>query len=160
MINVFHMSHSQIHKSCYTSSGNNTQYSLTVLMDFSLVSSRKPLLFELVRGLLSAIDGAWEPLPSLSSSIVCKFNCGFVYPISPIPNGLLKSEGVPLPSMHVWSFFLKALRFLCFRVLKLVPHFLLFRFMPTSIVGTALWLSFFMCASRAPSISLSLALYF
>ena len=113
----------------------------------------------MLRYSLSIIDVACESLSSRSSLNGCKFKCPFKDLLLLSPHIFCKFVGVPLPSIHVSSFFLNSLRLLCFELLKLVPPFLFFRFFPRSIVETVMWSGSFMCASQFPSNSLFCALY-
>ena len=103
------------------------QPKLTLLIESSFVSSSDPLLLELLLCSLSAIDGSRDTLCSRSSSISCSstFLCDAL--VSTSPHVLLKFVSVPLPSIHICSFFLSFLHRLCFELLKLVPHFFFFQ---------------------------------
>ena len=121
---------------------------LTVLVESSFVSSSEPLVSELLRCSLSPIDGSRDPLCSSPSFLLD-------VPVSSSPPVLLKSVGGSLPYVHVCSFFLSSLRLLCFELLKLVPPFLFFFFLPGSAVHTTLFPRSFICASLFPNTSLS-----
>lgn len=105
----------------------NFNEKLTVLIDFSLVSSRDPLWLELMWCSLFAIDGVCEPLSSRSSFVGCIFKCWFKGPLLFNAHMFIKCVGVPCLSMHVSSFFLSSLHFFYFELLKFVPPFVFFR---------------------------------
>ena len=147
-------------KSWSTPYAYNLYNKFIVIIEFSFVSSRDPLWLEQLRCLLSAIDGACEPLSSRSSSMGCRFKCWFKDLFLSSAHVFCKYDGDLLPSMHFFFFFLSSLRFLYFELLKLMPPFLFFRFIPGSIVDIVLWFGSFMCASKFPSDFLSWALYF
>ena len=82
---------------------------------------------------------------------------GLTPPLS-IAHVFCESVVVPLPSIHVSSFF-SSLRLLCFELLKFVLHFLFFRFFSGSIVESVMYSDSFMCASHFPSLALFCAPY-
>ena len=118
-----------------------------MLIEFSFASSFDPLLLELIRCLLSAINGLRDPLSSRSSTINYSATFMFDAPISTSSPVLLKFVGVSLPFVNVCSFFFCFLCRLCCELLKLVPPFF-FIFLPGSVVETTMLPSSFMCASR------------